>query len=57
MITTVAMLVVMVFTWRAWLMLFALIGITSVSTIAAVIIGGIILGAAWLQAKLSGRPF
>jgi hypothetical protein len=34
-----------------------LLGVTSPSRMAAVVIGAIILGAAWLQAKLSERPF
>jgi hypothetical protein len=57
MITAVAMVVVMIFTWRAWLMLFVLVGVTSVSTMLAVLIGAVILGAAWLHTRLSGRPF
>jgi hypothetical protein len=37
--------------------LFALLGITSPSTMAAVVIGLVIVGAAWVHTRLSGRPF
>jgi hypothetical protein len=56
-ICTVAMIELLIFTWRAWLMLFVLVGVTSLSTMAAVIIGIAIVAAAALHSRLSGRPF
>jgi hypothetical protein len=38
-------------------MAFALLGVTSRSAVLDVIVGIVILSAAWLHAKFNGRPF
>jgi hypothetical protein len=54
-LVTIAVLVR--FFWPALLLLFILAGVTEHRDMAAVVIGGVILLAAWLRARLSGRPF
>jgi hypothetical protein len=49
--------IVLMFAWRAVLMGFVLVGVTAPSTAAAVIVVLVILGAAALRERLSGRPF
>jgi hypothetical protein len=57
MIVGAAAAIVLRFVWAPIVMAFVLAGVTSVGTMAAIIIGAIILTAAWLQSRLSGRPF
>ena len=57
MIVGVAALIVLRFAWKPIVTGFVLLGVTSVSTMAGVVIGLILLGAASLHSRLSGRPF
>jgi hypothetical protein len=50
----VAALIVLRFAWKPIVMGFVLVGVTSSATALAVILGVVIVGAASLQAKLSG---
>ena len=56
-IVIVGVVVLLRFFWPAFIMLFAMLGITSVSGMVGVLVLAVILGAAALHAKLSGRPF
>jgi hypothetical protein len=57
-ITAIAVLIVLRFAWKPLLMAAVLLGVvTSPATALGVIVGLVILGAAWLQSRLSGRPF
>ena len=57
MIVTVAAIIALRFFWPAFIMLFAMLGITSVSGMVGVLVLAVILSAAALHVKLSGRPF
>ena len=57
MIVTVAAIFLLRFAWPAVIMLFAFSGVPSPAVMLGVVVGLIILGAAWLQAKVSRRPF
>ena len=56
-ISTVAMIVFLWFAWAPVLMLFVLVGLTSVSGMAGVLLGFVILGAAALHSRLNGKSF
>jgi hypothetical protein len=45
------------FAWPALVMAFVLVGVTSPGTMVAVVIGAVIVAAAALRERLSGRPF
>jgi hypothetical protein len=51
------MAVAVSFLWRPLLMAFVLLGVTSPAMMFAVLLAVVIIGAAALQAKASGRPF
>jgi hypothetical protein len=57
MIVGVAAEIIIRFAWAPILMAFVLAGVTSVGTMAAVVIGAVVVAAASLHAKLSRRPF
>jgi hypothetical protein len=56
-IVIVVMAVVLRFFWSGLLMAAILIGVTSPGQMLALLIGLAIIGAAWLHARLAGRPF
>src|SRR5262245_20171709 len=56
-IVAIAALVLLRFALAPLLMLAVLLGIDSPSQMLGLIVGIVILGAAWLRARLSGKPF
>jgi hypothetical protein len=56
-VVTAAMAALIMFAWPALLMGAVLCGVTDVKTMAAIIIGAIVLGAVALRERLSGRRF
>jgi hypothetical protein len=56
-ITFAAMAMAIFFLWRPLLMAFVLLGVTSPSVMLAMLLAVVIIGAAALQAKASGRQF
>jgi hypothetical protein len=57
MIVTVAAIILLRFFWPAVLMLFIFAGVDQPGTMAAVIIGLVIILAAALRERLAGRPW